>query len=106
MDEHEFRARMDRHHETIGDYMREGHELMARLDASLERVDASLERNTEAFLDLRSFLGQATDVLAALVREVGAGREAFVEETRAQRQALFAILDQLQRGTRPGDAPA
>jgi hypothetical protein len=77
--------------------MREGNELMAR-------IDETLERNSIAFADLREFLEQVTTVLGAITTEIREGRREFVEESRAQRRALFAILDRLERGTGPSPA--
>jgi hypothetical protein len=97
MDEQEWMRRIDEHLETSKDHMREGNELMAR-------IDETLERNSIAFADLREFLEQVTTVLGAITTEIREGRREFVEESRAQRRALFAILDRLERGTGPSPA--
>lgn len=125
MDEQEWLRRIDEHLETSKHYMREGNELMARIDATMERnqeaiernIEAiehsseaiernsgTIERNTGAFVDLGGFLQQVTTVLGAMTADLRAGREAFVEETRAQRRALFAILDRLENGPPPQSA--
>jgi methyl-accepting chemotaxis protein len=125
MDEQEWLRRIDEHlddikrsNETAKDHMREGNELMARIDATLERNQEAIERNseaiernsevitrnTDAFMDLSGFLQQVATVLGAMTAELRQGRDAFVEETRAQRRALFAILDRLENGPRPSGA--
>ena len=102
----------------IDEQLAESNALMARIDASLARNDAALgrneteldrrravlERNEQAFLDLRAYLQQVTTVLGALATDIRQNGEAFVEETRAQRQALFAILDRLN--PEPPTSPA
>jgi hypothetical protein len=97
MEEQEWMRRIDEHLETSKGHMREGNELMAR-------IDETLERNSIAFADLREFLEQVTTVLGAITTEIREGRREFVEESRAQRRALFAILDRLERGTGPSPA--
>ena len=104
MDEQEWMRRIDEHLETSKDHMREGNELMARIDETLERNTDALERNSLAFADLREFLEQVTTVLAAMTTEMREGRRAFVEESRMQRRALFAILDRLEGGAGPSPA--
>ena len=94
MDEQEWLRRIDQHLETSNDYMRDGNELMAR-------IGDTLERNSTAFVDLRGFLQQVTTVLGALTAEILEGRREFVEENRAQRRALFTILDRLEGGPPP-----
>jgi len=144
--------------------------ILARLDGHMAEGNQIMRENRRAFEDLRQFLGEMTEVLQALVRQVNqssaevgehraesreqwkelreevreerqesreqwrqareeareeqeklreeqekrweefreegrALREAFREESRMQRAALIAILDQL-RGDGPGTAPA
>jgi len=63
MDEQEWLRRIDEHLETSKHYMREGNELMARLDATMER-------NRVAFEDLHEYMGQATTILGSLTAEI------------------------------------
>jgi hypothetical protein len=81
MDEQEWLRRIDEHLETSKHYMREGNELMARLDLSMER-------NRVAFEDLHEYMGQATTILGALVAEVrGMQRERRVSELQMREEA-------------------
>jgi hypothetical protein len=110
MDEQEWMRRVDRHldniergNETARDYMREGHELMARLDDTMER-------NRVAFEDLRDYLQQATTILGALMSEIRDGRReqneswqawraesrAWRKETREWQRMLHGKIDRLQ----------
>jgi hypothetical protein len=137
----EWLQRIDRHLDASEDHMRRGNEIMAR--------------NERAFLDLQSYLREATAMLGKMATSIHEQTLAFVasqrelreemreqreemreetreqreemrEETREQREqtreamreelrevreemragraALFAILDQLQRGTGPSPA--
>ena len=125
MDEREWLRRIDDHLETSKDYMREGHELMARIDVTLgrnteafkrnteafERNTEAFERNTEAFernagafLDLQAFLQQVTTVLGALLTEQREWRKEQREESRAFLNALFSILDRLDNQPPPSAA--
>lgn len=80
-------------------------ELLRRLDAHMERGNNIMARSNEvmarneiAFGDLRSFLAEQTLALRALTREVlGMSRrtDEVIDEMRAQRQALFRMLDRL-----------
>jgi len=87
-------------------------ELLRRLDAHMERGNAimaenrrAFEANTRAFEGLRAFLAEQTLALQGLTREIlgvsGFTREVvrrtdeILAEGRAQREALFRILDRL-----------
>lgn len=91
-------------------------ELIRRLDAHMERGNELMARNDVAFHELRAFLAAQTLALQGLTRGVTAvgadlremGRELremnrdlsrrtdeIVTELRAQRQALFRLLDRL-----------
>jgi hypothetical protein len=89
VDDAEFRRRLDAHMERGNELMERGNELMAR-------NRAALDDNSRAFRDLSHFLAEQTHALRLLTRE-------FVDETRAQRQALFRMLDRLDE--RGGEAP-
>jgi hypothetical protein len=114
MDEQEWLRRIDEHLETSKHYMREGNELMARLEETLER-------NSVAFEDLRAYLQQATTVLGALVTEISAGKREsqdwrretqdwrresrqWRKETREWHRALLEKLDRLDNGPQPSGA--
>jgi hypothetical protein len=80
---------------------------MQRLDAHMERgnrimerSNEIMERNEEAFRDLRDYLAVRTVALGRLGQE-------FTLEMRAQRQALFLMLDRLGGNGGPvgGGAP-
>ena len=118
MDEQEWLRRIDEHLETSKHYMREGNELMARLEETMER-------NRVAFEDLHEYLGQATTILGSLVAEVrGMQRErresvrqtreearewreesrSWRTETREWQRALSEKFDRL--GPQPPPSPA
>ena len=99
-------------------------ELLRRLDAHMERGNAIMAENrrafaanTRAFEDLRAFLAEQTLALQGLTREIlgvsGFTREVvrrtdeILAEGRAQREALFRILDRLdgKDGPAAGAAP-
>jgi hypothetical protein len=80
MDEQEWLRRIDEHLETSKHYMREGNELMARLDGTMER-------NRVAFEDLHDYIGQATTILGALVAEVRGMQRERRESARQMRAA-------------------
>jgi len=79
---------------------------MQRLDAHMERGNTIMarsnevmERNEEAFRDLRDYLAAQTVALGRLGQE-------FTLEMRAQRKALFQILDRLSgNGGAAGGGP-
>ena len=71
---------------------------MERIDAHMERGNGLMERNRRAFEDVRTFLRDMT-----LRQERVLGRMAdhladMTQEQRAQRAALFRILDRLDDG--------
>ena len=101
--------------------MREGNELMARIDATMDRIGETMNRNEVAFLDLRRYLDEATSVLGALVSEIRSGKQESREwrretqdwrretrewrkETRAWHRALGEKLDRLDNGPQPSGA--
>jgi uncharacterized protein YaaN involved in tellurite resistance len=103
MDEQEWLRRIDEHLETSKHYMREGNELMARLELTMER-------NRVAFEDLHEYLQQATTILGALVSEIRDSRREQTEswrewraesrawrtETREWHRTLQGKIDRLQ----------
>ncbi|MDX6676106.1 MAG: hypothetical protein QOE31_158 [Solirubrobacteraceae bacterium] len=104
MDEQEWLRRIDEHLETSKHYMREGNEVMARMDETMER-------NRVAFEDLREYLQQATTVLGALVAEIRADKEQsrdWRRESRAWRKETRewhrALLEKLDNGPQPSGA--
>ena len=114
MDEQEWLRRIDEHLETSKHYMREGNELMAR-------IEETMERNRVAFEDLREYLQQATTVLGALVAEISVGKREsqdwrretqewrresrqWRKETREWHRALLEKMDRLDSGPQPSGA--
>jgi len=95
-------------------------ELLRRFDAHMERGNAIMARSNEvmarnevAFRELRAFLGEQTLALQGLTREIsgltrGMARrtDEILAEGRAQRQALFRILDRLDGNGETGAAGA
>jgi hypothetical protein len=95
-------------------------ELLRRLDGHVERSNAIMTRSNEvmlrneiAFRELRAFLAEQTLAMQGLTREIsglGSGMakwaDDILEEGRAQRRALFRILDRLdgQGGPAAGEA--
>ncbi len=95
---------------------------LSRIDAHMARGNELMEQNRAAFQDLRTFLRDMTlrqekvmrEMLARLdeqgkmLREqtevIREGREEFVQESRAQRAALFRMLDRLDGGDSPAAA--
>ena len=68
--------------------MERGNEIMARSNELVEENHRVIQENMRAFEDLRSFLGDLTLALRLLTED-------FRAEMRAQREALFRILDRL-----------
>jgi len=90
VDQDELLRRLDAH-------MERGNEIMARSNEVMAENRMAFEANARAFQDLRDFLGDLTQALRLLTDE-------FVAEMRAQRQALFRILDRLEGDGREGGA--
>ena len=95
MDHDELLRRLDAH-------MERGNEIMARSDATMARSNEVMLRNEVAFRELRAFLAEQTLALQGLTREIsglGSGMakwaDDILEEGRAQRKALFRVLDRL-----------
>ena len=121
MDEQEWMRRVDRRlediersnennergNETLKDYMREGREMMARLDDTMER-------HRIAFEDLRTYLAQATTILGGLLAEIRAGEQnhevwreesrSWRRETREWHRALGEKMDRFQGEPPPAAA--
>jgi hypothetical protein len=119
MDEQEWMRRIDEHLDMSKGYVRAGNEIMAR--------------NERAFVDLQSYLREATVMLGTMAAEIRATRLDTIEELRDQREesrvwrerareewrewrkeqreesrafldALFSILDKLNREPPPSPA--
>jgi hypothetical protein len=91
-------------------------EILRRIDAHMERGNEIMERsnqviveNRRAFEDLRTFLRELTlrqervaqamiEKIEEQIQESRKLRREFVDESRAQRAALFQILDRLDNG--------
>lgn len=65
--------------------------MIRRFDAHTDAVVRRLDRVTDR-------LDAQTEVLHRLASDMDAHRREFVEEMRAQRQALFRVLDRLDEG--------
>ena len=102
--------------ERLDAHMERGDGIMASIDMTIKRMDITMKRGNEimlrhevAFRDLREFLADQTIALRGLTRTVDhigrrsdrlavrmdADHKEFVEEMRAQRRALFKVLDRL-----------
>lgn len=97
-------------------------ERWARMEARWARSDAArdiqLARTEQAFNDLHEYMVEATQILARLaksvnetrwaVRETGQAvrehRAAFEEESRAHREALWAVIDRFNGKSGPEPA--
>jgi hypothetical protein len=97
-------------------------QVLRRIDRSLARIDVHRERSNEhvgrgnrLFEDHRTFLrklslrqervfGAMIERLDEQTREIREHRQEFVEESRAQRAALFRLLDRLDGGADPAGA--
>ena len=76
-----------------------GNRIMERSNTIMARSNEVMERNEEAFRDLRDYLAAQTVALGRLGQE-------FTLEMRAQRKALFQILDRLSgNGGAAGGGP-
>ena len=91
--------RLDAHMERGNRIMERSNTIMARSNEVMERSNEVMERNEEAFRDLRDYLAAQTVALGRLGQE-------FTLEMRAQRKALFQILDRLSgNGGAAGGGP-
>ena len=79
---------------------------MERGNKIMARSNEVMARNEVAFRDLRSFLAEQTDALHALTRELVRRTDEILAEGRAQRQALFRILERLDGHGGKGEAAA
>ncbi len=90
-------------------------EVLRRIDRSLERIDGHMERGNRFIEDHRVFTRDlvrrhervTNEMVRALTEQTTAIREErreFVAEMRAQRCALFRILDRLDGGDAPAGA--
>ena len=116
MDDAPLLARIDRRLDLTEEHIRQGNEHMRRGNELMQDVRATMQDNTRAIEDLRTTLNQwnlrqekmmrsvlaeladmrkSTQEMTASIRE---WRYEGIEEARAQRAALFAILDQLKGG--------
>jgi chromosome segregation ATPase len=104
MDEQRWLSRIDRHMERIDRHMEQGNEHMQQGNELMREGNELMARNERAFLDLRSYLREATAAIGLLAtelrqsgqawrEELRAQRREFTEEMQAQRGALYAILD-------------
>ena len=89
--------------------MERGNQIMERSNQVMERSNEVIVENRRAFEDLRTFLRELTmrqervaqatiEQIEGQIQESRELRREFVEESRAQRAALFQILDRLDNG--------
>ena len=109
-------ARIDRrldlteeHIRQGNEYIRQGNEYMRQGNEQMRELRLAVQENTQAIADLRTTLNQWNLRQEKMMREVLATsremitslrefRRDSIEEARAQRAALFAILDELKGG--------
>jgi hypothetical protein len=89
-------------------HLARGNQIMARSNEVMARSNQVIQESRGAFGDLRSYLRELTrrhergfeELLRQSARHsdaLEAGQREFVAEMQAQRQALFRILDRLDR---------
>jgi hypothetical protein len=88
VDHDELLRRLDGHMERGNAIMARSNELVEENHRVIQENHRVIQENTRAFEDLRSFLGDLTLALRLLTED-------FRAEMRAQREALFRILDRL-----------
>jgi hypothetical protein len=97
-------------------------EVLRRIDRSLERIEQHMERGNELMdenrkawdenrifmrellLRFESLTNAVVGQLEANTRAIDAQRREFVDEMRAQREALFRIFDRMDGGADPAGA--
>ena len=87
-----FMRELLRRHEKATDAM------IRRSDAMIERSDAALRRSDTYFEAMIRRFDEGTDRLREHGRQMEEDHREFVTEMRAQRAALFRILDPLDEG--------
>ena len=94
--------RLDAHMGRGNEIMERSNKIMARSDMTMKRGNEIMLRNEIAFRELRDFLADQTLALRGLTREVLSHgdllerrTDELVAEGRAQRAALFKLLDRL-----------
>ena len=78
--------------------MERGNVLMERIDGHMERGNELMDQNRQAFEDLRTFLREMTLRQERIFDRMARHLEELTEEQRAQRSALFRMLDRLDEG--------
>jgi Rad3-related DNA helicase len=81
MDEHDWLQRIDRHLEASEDHTRRGNEIMAQ-------SNEIMARNERAFLDLQSYLREATAMLGRMAAGIHDQTVAFVASQRELREEI------------------
>ncbi len=71
---------------------------MERIDAHMERGNTLMDQNRQAFEDLRTFLRDMTVRQERVMGRMADHLADMTEEQRAQRTALFRILDRFDDG--------
>lgn len=102
MDHDELLRRLDSHLERSNAHMERGNRIMERSNQVMERGSRIMARSNEvmarneiAFRELRDFLYDQTIALRALTKQINRQTDEVVSELRAQRKALFRMLDRL-----------
>lgn len=105
----DFLKRIDRHMERGNEHMERGNRHMERGNVLMAQLMETSQRQIQATEDLRVALNQMnmrqeritaqlSETIAENTRTLREGRREFVEEMRAQRTALFRVLDRLDGG--------
>ncbi len=106
--------------ERLDAHMERGDGIMASIDMTIKRMDMTMKRGNEimlrnevAFRELRAFLADETIALRGLTRTVISHgdllerrTDELLAEGRAQRAALFKILDRLGGNGGPAEGAA
>jgi SPX domain protein involved in polyphosphate accumulation len=101
-------------------------DVLRRIDRSLERIDQHMERGNQIFEDHSGFLRELTlrqervfgamierleeqgrairELTEQMTEQMREQRREFLQESRAQRAALFRMLDRLDGGADPAGA--
>ncbi len=102
MADDEILRRLDEHMARGNEIMARSNEIMARSNDVIAENRQALGEFRQALEDVRFELAQMSlrgeRVAQGFIAELRAMREEYTQESRAQRQALLVILDQLKGG--------
>jgi hypothetical protein len=82
----------------IDAHMERGNVLIERIDAHMERGNELMDQNRRAFEDLRTFLRDMTVRQERVLGRMADHLADMTQEQRAQRSALFRMLERLDDG--------